>query len=241
MKLFTRFKCIRYISVFACTMLSQYAISQAKNNFCIELLPEFNGQVLQLNSYYKINNGADSIAISNFKFYISNIALYKNKQKVFTEKNSYHLVDVTNKKGLNFNLAISKKADFNYIQFNLGIDSATNATGVRGGDLDPTKGMYWAWHSGYINFKLEGNSNLCATRNHAFEFHLGGYKAPYSSLQTIRLAIKDKAKCKLVVDIVKFLQQINIAGINQIMTPGKDAVSLSEKAAAVFSIEPDKE
>lgn len=120
----------------------------------------------------------------------------------------------------------------------MGIDSATNAKGVKGGDLDPTKGMYWAWHSGYINFKLEGNSNLCATRNNAFEFHLGGYKSPYNSLQKIRLSVVNKSNCKLVVDIAKFLQQINIATINQIMTPGKEAVGLSVNAANIFSIAP---
>ena len=77
------------------------------------------------------------------------------------------------------------------IKFNLGIDSLTNVSGVMGGDLDPTKGMYWTWQSGYINFKMEGSSAVCPTRNHEFQFHIGGYQDPFYAMQTLELEVKN--------------------------------------------------
>ena len=56
-----------------------------------------------------------------------------------------------------------------------------------GGDLDPTKGMYWAWQSGYINFKMEGSCSQCLATKNNFEFHLGGYQQPFYAMQTIEL------------------------------------------------------
>jgi hypothetical protein len=44
---------------------------------------------------------------------------------------------------LSFDLPTYLKYD--QIQFQLGIDSLTNVSGAMGGDLDPTKGMYWTW------------------------------------------------------------------------------------------------
>jgi hypothetical protein len=54
-------------------------------------------------------------------------------------------------------LEIPDDIEFDAIQFNLGLDSLTNVSGALGGDLDPTKGMYWTWQNGYVNFKLQGS------------------------------------------------------------------------------------
>ena len=85
---------------------------------------------------------------------------------------------------------------FNTIAFNLGIDSITNVSGAQGGDLDPTKGMYWAWQSGFINIKLQGTSNSCPPPKNEFEFHLGGYQYPFNSLQTIILKTGNEKKLR---------------------------------------------
>ena len=116
------------------------------------------------------------------------------------------------------------------------IDSVTNVSGALGGDLDPTKGMYWTWQSGYINFKLEGKSNLCPTRKNEFHFHLGGYLHPYNALKTVKLKVQQSTDIAVVFDVKKLFSAIDLKSTNQIMTPMKEAVLISEKVAQAFSI-----
>ncbi len=210
--------------------------AQDSKSFQLNFEPIFNNQVLVLNdSFYHIDNN-DSVRFSKLKFYISSIKFYNNNKLVFAEKNSYHLVDASNSKTLYININKPFGTKFNSIKFNLGIDSITNVKGVLGGELDPTKGMYWTWHSGYINFKLEGTSNLCNTRNSVFEFHLGGFAAPYNCLQTIQLSLSNITTATVLVDVNKFLSQINLANTNAIMTPSKQAVELAKQATKMFII-----
>ena len=105
-----------------------------------------------------------------------------------------------------------------------------------GGDLDPTKGMYWAWNSGYINFKLEGTSPLCQTRNNEFSFHLGGYSQPYPSFQTIKLPIKKSKELTVVVNFADFFDQVNLTKQNKVMSPGKLSQDLSIQLTKLFSV-----
>lgn len=211
--------------------------AQPSKGFLLSFKPMFRGQNLVLNdSFYHINKN-DSIQFTKLKFYISTIKFYNNNKLVFAEKNSYHLLDANDSSSLSININKPSNIKFNSLKFCLGIDSITNAKGALGGDLDPTKGMYWAWHSGYINFKLEGTSNVCNTRNNAFEFHLGGFAAPYNSLQTIQLPIKNTTSITVSVDVNAFFLQLDLAKTNAIMTPSKQAIALSKLAAKMFSID----
>jgi hypothetical protein len=224
---------IIYILLSLIIFSTQAQTKKFKINFDIG----YQQQKLQLDTVqYLLANKKGSVAFNNFKFYVSNICLLYNGKKVYAEKNSYHLVDISNVKSLAFSLNIPSTLHFNNMQYNLGIDSTTNSKGVLGKDLDPTKGMYWAWHSGYINFKLEGKSNVCKTRNNVFQFHLGGYQYPYNSSQIINLKLKNKNKATIQFDIYKFIEAINLATTNEIMTPSKVAVELSKNAALMFGI-----
>ena len=100
-----------------------------------------------------------------------------------------HLIDVFEVDTLKINF---KKLDFKkikMIQFNIGIDSLTNVSGALGGDLDPQKGMYWAWQSGYINTKIEGRSPHCKNRKNAFQFHIGGYLQPFYAIRRVEMPL----------------------------------------------------
>ncbi len=151
------------------------------------------------------------------------------------EEQSFHLVDAAEEASMGLMLKAPKDISFNQIKLNIGIDSSTNVSGAMGGDLDPTKGMYWTWQSGYINVKLEGQSNLCNTRNHEFEFHLGGY-FPYPTCKSVVLDVIQNETIKIEVDISKFINTINLAEQHHLMTPGKEAAVLSEKFIKAFSI-----
>jgi hypothetical protein len=132
----------------------------------------------------------------------------------------------------------------------LGVDSLTNTLGALDGDLDPMHGMYWAWQSGYINFKLEGTSTRCTARHRKFQFHLGGYLSPFESSQILRLELpkfsehnfahqqqRGQRELVLSVDIKKFLEVIDLATLHSIMSPSYKAVKLSRQAARAFTLQ----
>lgn len=182
-------------------------------------------------------SGKDSIEFESFKFYISGIQFYKNNNLVFAEKNSFHLIDLSDSSTLSLTLKTEKKIRYDRISFYIGIDSTTNVSGAMGGDLDPTKGMYWAWQSGYINFKLEGKCSACKTRGNDFFYHLGGYSFPNNSLQKVELTGIKNNTLTIGINVNSFFSDLNVAETNQIMSPGKKAVMLSEKAVHMFSIQ----
>lgn len=198
--------------------------------------PVFNESPLHLSAnYYKLNDH-DSVQFETLKFYISGLVFLDKGQIVWKEENSFHLIDASKENTLNVVLKTPAKLSYTQVKFNLGIDSVTNYEGAKGGDLDPTKGMYWTWQNGYINFKLEGNSNLCNTENNKFEFHIGGYQYPFNTLQSIVLNVTNQEKIELNIDLKTLMTSVPLNSINLIVDPSLAAVSFSKKAKEIFSI-----
>lgn len=202
---------------------------QLKLNLC------FKNQPLLLNHSY--SSKTDSLEISMLKFYISGLELQYKDGSSYTEQNSFHLIDASDKNTLQINLP--NKNEINKVQFNIGIDSTTSVSGALSGDLDVQNGMYWAWQSGYINLKLEGKSNSCKTRKNAFQFHIGGYLHPYCALRKVSINLNDKRKNEVSIkmDVSKLLENINLAETNSIMIPGKEAMKIADLSTKMFSVE----
>jgi hypothetical protein len=197
--------------------------------------PIFEKQELILEKEYPLHSGA-KVQFEKLRFYISNLRLLDNGKPVFTEVNSFHLIDVADTLTMQLRLNAPRNIVFNQLSFNLGIDSVTNMSGALGGDLDPTKGMYWTWQSGYINFMLEGTSPICLARNHQFQFHLGGYNGANIALQTITLDARQSPTISVEFDVERWLSKIDLSTENHIMSPSVKAVSLSKQAADSFII-----
>jgi len=178
--------------------------------------------------------------IETCQFYLSNFILMKRGTEVWREENSHHLLNVNDNKSLSMSLNCPRRMKFDGIQFLLGIDSLTSVSGAYGGDLDPTNGMYWAWNSGYINFKLEGSHDDCPTRNNQFHFHLGGYLPPYSAAQRITLDVKKSKSIDVRVDLSTFTNDLDWSRVHSVMSPSQEAQRLSTIAASMFSIDVKK-
>ncbi len=191
---------------------------------------------LIMDSLY-VRNNQESIQFETLKFYISNLRFNLNNENTFIEKNSFHLLDMEDRNSLHVSVPDSLNGSIRNLSFNLGIDSTTNVSGAMGGDLDPTKGMYWTWQNGYINFKLEGKSTLCKTRNNEFQFHIGGYMNPFTTLQKIELPINKIGSCTIVFDLEQLMDKIDLSILNHVMSPQLDAVEISKKIVTAFSIE----
>ena len=214
---------------------SSFSIHNTSLQLIIE--PIYGNNALQLDTYLPLQKG-DSVQITLLKFYLSNIELLNDRKTVWRASNSVHLMDLEDTNSFKIALNVPKSIVFNSIKINLGIDSLTNVSGALGGDLDPTRGMYWAWQSGYVNFKLEGKSPICPTRKHEFQFHLGGYLAPNYALQTIDFQL-DKPisdKITLQLNIQDFLSAIDLKHQNSVMIPSEEAVLLAQKIAQLFTL-----
>jgi len=195
--------------------------------------PHFGDEALELGKAYRTNDST-AVIIDTWRFYVSNFRWLRDGKTMGQEADSHHLIDVSDSASLSFQLNIPKEADA--LAFMLGIDSLMSVSGALGGDLDPTKGMYWTWHSGYINFKLEGSSASCPSKDKRFQFHLGGYLPPFYAAREVVLPITDGAM-DIVADLSAFLGQVNLRTQRSIMSPSADAVRLSEAAATIFRMD----
>lgn len=166
------------------------------------------------------------------KFYLSGICLLQDDSLVWTDPQSSHLYDLS--EPTPFELDLPQTLAYNTIRFYVGIDSITNVSGAMGGDLDPVKGMYWSWQSGYINFKAEGRSSACNNPKKEFQLHLGGYMAPDKALQEVSLRVPQKPVICLQFDLLRFLQASDLQKRSHLMSPGPAAVKLSGVAAQCF-------
>lgn len=222
-------------SIFTLYLLTIYCSALAqKNESIIEFAPTFNNLPLELNKNYSLKN--DSLKILTLKFYISNINFYQNNQFIDSVSKRYNLIDFENPETMSIKFLRTNSKAFNKICFSIGIDSLTNVSGALGEDLDPTKGMYWTWQSGYVNIKLEGQSKICPSRNNLFNFHIGGYQYPYNSIQNLNFSTKGNRKIILNLDISKLLNGINLHEIYEVMSPSKKAFAIAQQFSNAITV-----
>ncbi|MEK8179936.1 MbnP family protein [Flavobacterium buctense] len=217
-------------------LLSFLSFGQTKDSLSINFKASFDQFPLELNKQY-ITSIKDTVSITTFKCYISDIEVQYADKTVFKEKNSHHLLDVENPNSLQIPITEANDKLISKVVFNIGIDSITNTSGALAGDLDPTKGMYWAWQSGYINMKLEGTSQSCKTRKNQFQFHLGGYLQPYYAMRKKVINVNGNSNINIGIDISIFLAEIHLAQTHSIMIPGKKAMDLADISTKMFYLE----
>ncbi|MFK7969160.1 MAG: MbnP family protein [Bacteroidia bacterium] len=210
---------------------STFAQNDTTNNITFQLCMQ--GEALELEKGYAVSGKTDSVQITRFRFYLSNIRFVQNGLVIDSVPKQHILIDAEN--GNTFSFLSPQQYDS--ISFQIGIDSLTNVSGALGGDLDPTKGMYWSWQSGYINMKLEGRSALCPTRNKQFQFHIGGYSAPFNMLQYVMLPVTGDDPVTIKVEVEHFLQKLDLKKTHSIMSPNTEALQLSQLLPTMFSVE----
>lgn len=224
------------ILTFLLLLLTLHSFAQGKITLKNEL--QFNSKSLVLNTNYcELPN--DTLSFETVKFYISNVQIHYKNVAISKEKNSFHLISLEEPESLQFDLD-KLNENIESISFSIGIDSLTNVSGALDGDLDATKGMYWAWQSGYINLKIEGKSSNCATRKNKFQFHIGGYLKPYYAMRTIVLPINNNIKnntLTLKYDISKLFSNLNLKEFNSIMIPSEKAMQFADAFQKIISVE----
>lgn len=206
----------------------------SQNTGSIQFLPNFKGETVAIEHTFDLGE-SEWIEFGTLRFYISDLSVY-SKGKRWIDPNKHHLMDLEDSASF---FIKNVPIEIDSIEFNLGIDSVTNVAGILEGDLDPIKGMYWAWNSGYINFKLEGRSSSLISSNpsKSFEFHLGGYLQPFPTIRKVSCVVIKKYGINVVpFDLSIFLNSLNLNEINSIMIPGKEASELSSILPKMFDL-----
>lgn len=171
-----------------------------------------NNDLLVLDSVTYHNALHQPFTVTKFKYYISNITLINKQGKNYVTKQSF-LIDEENATSKQLVLKNIPTANYNAIEFLLGVDSLHNCSGAQSGALDPTNGMFWAWNTGYIFLKLEGQSSVSPLPKNVFEYHIGGYKQPTNCIRKIRLTLpepithfKKPSSLAIKVDVAEILK-----------------------------------
>ena len=188
----------------------------------------FQRDPLKLDSIYELNPG-EFLSVKELKFYLSDFLFYNEQGEVLYHSDTLIFYDIEEGSS---KLLLSEALEGVYkIDFLLGLDSVKNVSGALEGPYDPLLGMYWAWNTGYINFKLKGTANWIPNPKNDFEFHIGGYRAPYGASQKCTLWVKGST---FYLDLDAFLQSWNLKELNHLMVPGEKAFFFSQEFVKHF-------
>lgn len=204
----------------------------------------FGHQSLYLDSAY-ITPLGDTIHITGLEFYVSSWQLHNANG--WHKVGEAHLVDMEEDRSKQFYITQVPSGTYDSIRMVIGVDSLFSTNGAHSGDLDPMKGMYWAWNTGYIMAKMEGKCNGCNTLHHAFEYHIGGYMPPNNAARTVQFHLtgcllggKSSSKQPILqmdVDAAQwFANGIDIKQTNSILIPGPAAMKMADNYRNMLSI-----
>lgn len=118
--------------------------------------------------------------VNKLNYYLSNLRLLRADGSSWTPtldpktSDGYWLVELTKPDTQTFSLDSAPAGEYTGMELLIGVDSARNSAGAQTGTLDPARGMFWTWATGYIHFKLEGRSPASTEVDQAVTLHLGG-------------------------------------------------------------------
>jgi hypothetical protein len=198
---------------------------------------------IELNQW--VISGTDSMLFSNFKYYISNIQLVNVNGEIWSESQSYHLIDLSDETSSLLTIANVPKGDYSSVRFMIGIDSTKNVSGDHTGSLNLNNGMYWNDTDGFQFVNLVGNASFINTGS--FEFQLGGTSSNFGALQSKSfdldgavMSINSEAtpQIHLAWDAASFVTDAaNLGNVPSITSPNADGHALSIAFANALGFE----
>lgn len=229
--LFTLFSCNKESS-------SETDLAPLKISFQLEAF----GAPIDTTAFYT-NNSGEKFKITAFKFYVSLIeAANSSTNSRSAENESYHLVDLADPATHQFTVSL-KNGIYDQLNFIIGVDSVRNVSGAQTGALDPAKGMFWTWNTGYIFAKLEGKSPSSTAPFQMFTYHIGGFKTGENAIRNISLPaqfqIGKTNELVINADVQRWFDDVNtlsIASKATIMSPGGMALQIADNYATMFSV-----
>jgi len=250
--------CTVALIISACSKKDDVAPEFEESNlapFSVEFDNIVGERTLALNNMSSLytNASGERFSISMLQYFISNIKLSTADGKSYTVNpdSSYFLIKGADK-ATRFAKVKVPEGDYSKLSFTLGVDSLRSTMDIskRTGVLDPAAngdhdsgGMYWGWNSGYIFFKMEGNSSVISddvngdpTGKKQFKYHIGGfggYSAPtINNVKTITVDLTTAGIAKVRKD-----RQSNVHLFVDVMKVfnGKNPFSIAAHPNVMFS------
>jgi hypothetical protein len=217
-------------------------------NLILRFKATVHGQPLRLHQNYT-NPFGETFRPDIFRFYAGKIrpALKNDPAKKEYSEETYHLIDFADAASTTVRLRVSEGV-YDEIRFLLGVDSIDQTGGAQGGALDPARGMFWTWNTGYLSLKIEGTSPDSREPFHAFSYHIGGYRFPNRAISDIRIGTDNGQKFRVgkknITDLTIFIElddffdgaiPLHIRNTPACTTPGDTAVRILQNFAEAFT------
>jgi hypothetical protein len=198
---------------------------------------------LELKKEY-VNSSEEKFNVTSLRYFISNISLTKTdgSEYVIPADSSYFIVSEEDPASRKLSLNVPQ-GEYTKIRFIVGVDSLKSCRPIaeRNGVLDPSSsmdnGMYWSWNSGYIFFRMEGDSPAAVADTkgqHKFRYHIGGfggYAAPtINNIKQINLNIQAGAG-----QAGRGIPVVQIAADILKVFDGHEKISLAKHSNVMFS------
>ncbi|MDI9365608.1 MAG: hypothetical protein QM541_11705 [Flavobacterium sp.] len=219
-----------------------FTASFAQQTITLQFRNTIGNKVLQLGTAHKNCFGED-LVINQLKYYVSNIHLVDGSGKWVLVSNNYYLVDEADSTSKTIVITTWVK-QIVAIEFLLGVDSIKNVSGVQTDALDPMRGMFWTWNSGYIMAKLEGVSSAAKVPSNLFSQHVGGFRNGENTARKILLTANQPplTEARFIVieaNINKWFQSVHNIKIAEhpiCHSPGSLAMQIADNYATMFKI-----
>lgn len=222
------------------------------HNIIINFRPvvQFDNVAMHLDTVTYQNAFNESFNVSAFKFYIHGIELLNTDSNRISRAGDqdYYLIDFSDSNSTTVKIKVDSYK-YNRIAFTMGVDSALNVSGAQAGVLDPAKGMFWEWRTGYIMSKLEGTSPASTAPAHTFKYHIGGFTQSESVIKKIILLfpmnndinMKPQGTTELTItadayDWFSNPNDIRISANAGVMAPGPLAQQIAENYSKMFTV-----
>jgi len=217
---------------------------EAARSLHIVVQPICGNRPFHFDSSY-VNAAGESFQITKCLFYISNFSVTYSDGKKAKMPASYFLIDLSDSSSCRIQLPIENKK-IQSLHFLLGIDSATNVKGIQKGVLDPVRGMFWTWNTGYVMAKMEGISPASTMPGKKFSYHVGGFAGNQNVVKSIDLnlsgnqPINKEHSLVLLADLIHWFNgpsPLSIAAQPTCHSPGELAQKIAGNYQSMFSLQ----
>lgn len=192
---------------------------------------------------------ATDLAVTRLSYYLGQFRLQRpdgtwiGSARRDEPEGDYVQVDLARPSTLRFEALRAPPGDYRALEFLVGIDARRNHAGAQTGALDPERGLFWTWHSGYIFFALEGRSPASGARDHSLTYHVGGDDAlARTVVLPLSLHVRDdvaSVPLDVRVDLDAFFQGLPLERTHTVMN-AQDATPLADRFADLFTVAPPR-
>lgn len=213
----------------------------------VEFEHTFGTEAFALGTTYT-NGSGEQVTFNTTKYYVSNIKFTKTDGSVWSQPESYYLIDLSDESTALLSVSGVPTGDYAAISFMIGVDSTRCVSGAQTGALSTTNNMFWSWNSGYIMSKFEGTSPASSTG--AFTYHLGGFYGANATQHTdtwdfapslLTVSPSASPQIHMAVDVKQLFDNssnvVSVASTSTVTMPGTNAVGLSENFFSGIELE----